>query len=171
MATPTTLPATFVAGNVLTAAQMNNLRGAFRVLQVVQGGRSTAFSTTSVTMVDVTDVTLSITPSATSSKILLLLTGGSANSGNNINSFNVLRGATILSASGSGVTFNAYYGATTTLDLHHFAWSFLDSPNTTSATTYKLQMSVGAGTGYVNRRASGTDSTTSTYLTALEISA
>jgi hypothetical protein len=33
MATPTNLPATFVAGNVLTAAQQNGLRGAFRVLQ------------------------------------------------------------------------------------------------------------------------------------------
>jgi len=34
MATPTSLPATFVAGNVLTAAQMNDLRGAFRILAV-----------------------------------------------------------------------------------------------------------------------------------------
>ena len=35
MATPTTLPAAFVSGAILTADQMNNLRGAFRVLQVV----------------------------------------------------------------------------------------------------------------------------------------
>jgi hypothetical protein len=41
MATPTTLPASFVAGNILTAAQLNNLRGAFRVLQVVQATDAT----------------------------------------------------------------------------------------------------------------------------------
>jgi hypothetical protein len=35
MATPTTLPASFVAGSILTAAELNDLRGAFRVLQVV----------------------------------------------------------------------------------------------------------------------------------------
>ena len=35
MATPTTLPATFVSGNVLEALQLNDLRGAFRVLQTV----------------------------------------------------------------------------------------------------------------------------------------
>jgi hypothetical protein len=35
MAAVTPLPATFVSGDVLTAAQMNDLRGAFRVLQVV----------------------------------------------------------------------------------------------------------------------------------------
>jgi hypothetical protein len=35
MATPTALPTAFVAADVLTAANMNLLRGAFRVLQVV----------------------------------------------------------------------------------------------------------------------------------------
>ena len=42
MATPTNLPASFVAGAILTAAQQNDLRGAFRVLQVVQGTTTTA---------------------------------------------------------------------------------------------------------------------------------
>ena len=49
MATPTTLPASFTAGQVLTAAQMNDLRGAFRVLQVVQATKANTFSTTSAT--------------------------------------------------------------------------------------------------------------------------
>jgi hypothetical protein len=47
MAAVTTLPAAFVAGNVLTAAQLNNLRGAFRVLQVVQSITTTAVTITS----------------------------------------------------------------------------------------------------------------------------
>ena len=71
MATPTTLPATFVAGNVLTADQMNDLRGAFRILQVVTGTTSTTVSTTSTSYIT-TNLTASITPSSTSSKILLI---------------------------------------------------------------------------------------------------
>ena len=72
MATPTTLPASFSAGAVLTAAQMNNLRGAFRVLQVVGATYSTQTSSSSSTFAD-TGLTASITPSATSSKILVFV--------------------------------------------------------------------------------------------------
>ena len=51
MATPTTLPATFVAGNVLTAAQMNDLRGAFRVLQIVSTTKTDTFTTSNTNTV------------------------------------------------------------------------------------------------------------------------
>jgi hypothetical protein len=44
MATPTTLPATFVAGNVLEAEQLNDLRGAFRVLQTVSTTKTDTFT-------------------------------------------------------------------------------------------------------------------------------
>lgn len=75
MATPTTLPATFVAGNVLTAAQMNNLRGAFRVLQVVSTTLTTSFTSgAGGAYANVTGLSATITPSATSSKILIMAT-------------------------------------------------------------------------------------------------
>jgi len=73
MATPTSLPATFVAGNVLTAAQMNDLRGAFRILQVVSTTKTDTFTTTSTSFTDVTGMSVTITPTATSSKVLVLV--------------------------------------------------------------------------------------------------
>jgi aromatic ring hydroxylase len=172
MATPTTLPATFVAGNVLTAAQMNDLRGAFRVLQVVTTEKTDTFSTTSTSFVDVTGVSVSITPSATSSKVLVLVqfVGGSNGSGG-AQRVNLVRGSTNIAQSTGGITnqtqiFYTAGSATTTC-----AIAYLDSPSTTSATTYKLQTAVdGSATVFVGRRPD-VDQRAITTITALEISA
>ena len=72
MATPTTLPATFVSGAVLTAAQQNDLRGAFRVLQVVTGTTIEPVTNSTTTPEDTT-LTQTITPTSTSSKVLVLV--------------------------------------------------------------------------------------------------
>ena len=139
MATPTTLPATFVAGNVLTAAQLNSLRGAFRVLQVVYGSTSTSTSS-SVTAYADTTLTATITPSATSSKVLVLVnqngiykSSGNANNGLNLKLF---RGATELGllAAAAGYTNSALENIQNSVNA-----TVLDSPATTSATTYKTQ--------------------------------
>jgi hypothetical protein len=138
MATPTTLPAAFTAGQVLTAAQQNALRGAFRILQVVSGSTSTQATSATTAFAD-TGLTATITPSATSSKILVLVTqnGVLKNTGNASNACNLklLRGATDLQALSE-------VGKTNT-DLLNIVGSSsflcLDSPATTSATTYKTQ--------------------------------
>ena len=72
MATPTTLPATFVSGDVLTAAQMNDLRGGFRVLQVLSTAKIDTFSSSSTSYVDVTGLSVAITPQFSTSKILVM---------------------------------------------------------------------------------------------------
>ncbi len=164
MATPTTLPATFVAGDVLTAAQMNNLRGAFRVLQVVQGTLGTIATSASSTYAD-TGLTVSITPQSTSSKILVMVNNqwqkSSANSGNGSN-YQIVRNSTAIQAYGLiGYTGSALQNIGTS------SMTFLDSPSTTSATTYKLQFAnnFNGGTIYVS-----SDGSTST-ITVMEISA
>ena len=180
MATPTTLPATFVSGNVLTAAQMNNLRGAFRVLQVVSTAKTDTFTTTSTTFTDVTGLTATITPSATSSKILIvaMLNGGAITSANNLH-MRLARGGTAIfvgDAAGSrtqatGASFDA------SLVAAPFPGIFLDSPSTTSATTYSIQVrtNVAAQTAYVNRTATDTDNAgfprLPSSITVMEISA
>ena len=139
MATPTTLPASFTAGQVLTASQMNNLRGAFRVLQVISATNSTQINSSSTSYVD-TGTTATITPSSTSSKILVLLNQGGVTktatdslSGTNIRLFrdatNILNvainfGLTLSSTALEGMTASAMW---------------LDTPNTTSAVIYKTQ--------------------------------
>ena len=139
MATPTTLPAAAVAGDVLTAAYVNALRGAFRVLQVVSANYSTQAANTTNTYAD-TGLTATITPSATTSKILVLvnqagiLKGGvSAATACDLSLF---RGATNISffCYGAGYTNSA-----STNTVGNSSTMYLDSPATTSATTYKTQ--------------------------------
>ena len=187
MATPTTLPATFVAGNVLTAAQMNDLRGAFRVLQVVSTAKLDTFTSTSATYTDITGLTATITPSATSSKILIFATvNGSisnANSdayflrinGGNASTFvgdaasNRRRTATSNGYSAPAAAWNPYY----TMQTHQI--TYLDSPATTSATTYAVQIIIPQGTAYINRSAFDADNVYNgrgaSSITVMEISA
>jgi len=181
MATPTTLPATFVAGDVLTAAQMNDLRGAFRVLQVVSTLKSDTFSTTSTSFVDVTGLSVTITPSATASKVLVLVQVNSGMSGDITNYLQLVRDSTAIdigAASGgsplASISTAMFGGTWQSLLTTPGVLTFLDSPATTSATTYKIQQKVNTGTGYVNRtgRDNGsTDARTASTITVMEISA
>ena len=143
MATPTTLPATFVAGNVLTAAQQNALRGAFRVLQVVNATFSTAGSSTSSTYAD-SGLTATITPSATSSKVLVICNLTLYNTAASTSAaLKLLRGATtVLNTTGYAFSTGGSQSADPTLIA-------LDSPATTSATIYKLQFARESGAGTV----------------------
>jgi hypothetical protein len=179
MATPTSLPATFVAGNVLTAAQMNDLRGAFRVLQVVSTTKTDTFSTSSTSLTDITGLSVSITPSATSSKILIVL--DLSHIGLDADNWffgDVTRGGTPIGvgAAAGSRTQSSWAGATVSGNRPiNCNWHFLDSPNTTSATTYQARARVAANTLYINRHS--TDSDAAGYprsvssITALEVSA
>jgi hypothetical protein len=172
MATPTTLPASFVSGAVLTASQMNNLRGAFRILQVVSTTKTDSFSTTSTTYVDVTGVSATITPSSTDSKILVVVSGlfGNSNS-TTLCLLNLVRGSTNIAQSTGGTSNSSLVNYTnTSFGVDNFSLMFLDSPATTSATTYKLQMRVDGNTGYVGRLI-GADIRAVTTLTVFEVSA
>lgn len=138
MATPTTLPNSFTAGQVLTASQMNNLRGAFRILQVVAASYNTETSSATSTFVT-TGLTATITPSATSSKILVIVNqaGCFKDTNNTALQLRLLRGATEISA------FELYGGRTESVAANAFGTCstiILDSPSTTSATTYSTEM-------------------------------
>lgn len=172
MATPTTLPATFVAGNVLTAAQMNNLRGAFRVLQIVQATKANVFTTSSATYVDVTDLSVTITPSATSSTILVCMTvQTAAQTGDAV--VRLVRGATAIAAGTGGSGYNGVGMASSSYPNSMFtiATNFLDSPATTSATTYKVQALSNSGITHINRRGFDASYGGFSTITVMEISA
>ena len=165
MATPTTLPASFTAGQVLTATQMNDLRGAFRVLQVVNATYDTQTSTSSSTYSD-TGLTASITPSATSSKVLILVSQGGCmkDTNNTYLRLKLLRGSTDL------IAFEQYGGFTNTTASNAFgscSTMYLDSPATTSATTYKTQLMSNNNNAAVYVQTNFSKST----ITLLEISA
>lgn len=166
MATPTNLPAAFTSGAVLTAAQQNDLRGAFRILQVVQGTTSTITSSSTTAYADTT-LTATITPQSTTSKILVMVAHGSVfrSNGNVLNGVNLrlLRGATVISTFGGGIGYTG-----TALDLTGSCSTvYLDSPATTSATTYKTQFSNNVAAASVQVQVSASLST----ITLLEVSA
>ncbi len=165
MATPTTLPATFVAGDVLTAAQMNNLRGAFRVLQVVYGSSATQTTNSSNTYADTT-LSASITPSATSSKVLVIVNqaGCFKDTNNTWQNLVLLRGASIVVQFGS---YGGYTASTADIGFGTVSTSYLDSPSTTSATTYKTQQASNNNNAKVGCQAAGATST----IILMEISA
>jgi hypothetical protein len=106
------------------------------VVQVVSAGTSTGVTVTSTTETD-TGVTATITPTSTSNKILVLVTmmGVFKSSGNADNRVHLRlkRGTTTINDSGGN------FHTTTALNQRGaIAISNLDSPATTSATTYKV---------------------------------
>ena len=155
MATPTTLPATFVDGDILNASEMNALRGAFRVLQVVAGSTSTQVSNATATFTDTT-LTATITPQSADSKILVLvlqnnLWKSSAFFDTRMD-LRLLRGATQLVVFAHNILF-------TSSTVEQFQGSagvmYLDTPATTSATTYKTQFNSVSGTSQVQVQSQG----------------
>jgi hypothetical protein len=122
---------------------------------VVSVARTTAFTTTSTSMTDWTDVDLSITPTSATSKVLVMLVcPTTANSATDINRMEIVRGATPLFGAASLRT-------PSTAETGSMSIVFLDSPNTTDPTTYKARVSVVSGTGTFTR---GT-------ITAIEVAA
>jgi hypothetical protein len=158
--------------------------GAGSVLQVVSTTKTDTFSTTASSFTDVTGLSVSITPTSSSSKIFVILS--MTISGQNANGgaiYQFVRGSTAICIGDSaGSRQRASGGAPYISDSNVYntiSGSFLDSPATTSSTTYKIQVVGGnAGGGvYVNRTQNDTDasnfynSRTASTITVMEIAA
>jgi len=114
-----------------------------KVLQVVTDVFSTETGTTSTSYVAVSGFAATITPSSTSSKILVLCSASSYINAADAYLGTIYRGATDLG------TFGRLYSAAGGLG-GFISFNYLDSPSTTSATTYTYYHKVGSGTGYVS---------------------
>jgi len=119
-----------------------------KVLQVVVGRTTTQASSSSSSYAD-TNLTATITPSATTSKILVLISQNglvkSAASANNRIAIRLNRGATAL----DNFVADGLDTGTALLNSGSASYSYLDSPATVSATTYKTQFISNAGTATV----------------------
>jgi len=120
-----------------------------KVLQVVQGTTTTNVVSNSSAFADTT-LTASITPSATTSKILVLIshpaTAKTNGNASNRVGFKLFRGST-------EVAYFSEYGAFTNSALTwigSYSFNYLDSPNTTSATAYKTQFNNGQNVAEVS---------------------
>ena len=148
------------------------------IIQVVQTVKNDVFTTSSVVSsggyVDITGLAVTITPQSASNKILCKAIIYNSVASNNVIFFRMLRGSTFINqpsgTSSSGASYNAhafsYYDATyqdsTVIEL-------LDSPATTSATTYKIQMGVTGQTGTINAFAGTSNYYGISTITAMEV--
>ncbi len=148
-----------IQDDTVVAADIASSVALGKVLQVIYGTTNTQTTTGQTSYVD-TGLSASITPSATSSKVLILVS-------QNINVktdtsserpvyWNIVRDSTQLVYAGSEVdtnTTNQFRG-----DVFN-GLNFLDSPNTTSATTYKTQFKLTAQQADIYAQNNSTNST------------
>jgi hypothetical protein len=135
------------AGTVLTNATTTGFP-AGSVLQVVNATYAVQVNNTTNTMVD-TGLTATITPTSASSKILVLISqnGCQKPAFDTTINLRLLRGATEILLFGRYVSGN---GGAAQANLTSVSASFLDSPATTSATTYKTQFNNDTPAGTCN---------------------
>ena len=125
--------------------------GGGKVLQVVTATDSTQRTTTSTSFVTASNtLSLSITPSATSSKIFIIASSsGQNNTANGYAYYTLFKDSTNLGDSTSGMTVVQQESGSNN-NKFSIGMSYLDSPSSTSALTYAVYMKVNTGTGVLN---------------------
>jgi hypothetical protein len=132
------------------------------VLQVKQTVKTSSFTTSSVSPTDVTGMSVSITPTSASNKILVMFYVGIVGntSAGQATEFYLLRDSTQLNigdADGNRTRVTASQNSTASYGGSALSITFLDSPATTSATTYKIQLATqDTGTATFNIRGDDT---------------
>ena len=149
------------------------------VLQVLSVTKTDTFSTsTTGSFVDVTGLSIAITPKFSTSKILVLYDTmiGPQDTG----FFRIVRDSTVIKqgdAAGSRIrtTIGSITPGGNNDKSAPAAGSYLDSPSTTSSVTYKIQVQNYVGTLYVNRSFNDSDATYSgrgaSTITLMEVAA
>ena len=130
------------------------------IIQVVQTVKTDTFSTSSSSLVDITGLSVSITPSSSSNKILVMGNViGSVNTNGANMSFQLQRnGTAIYYGDAASLRFQGFEGANNYADwMLAFTPIYLDSPATTSTLTYKIQTRT-SNTLYINRTGDDPDS-------------
>ena len=156
------------------------------IIQVKQTVKTDTFSTLNETFTDVTGLSVSITPKFSTSKIMVSYSGCGGSGTNRVGHIRLARviggttttdifigdqsGASQAQASSSFVQSNTYF-------VSSFSGTFIDSPSTTSAVTYKLQLAAGdqdyqvhIGRSHDNNN-EFSRSTTPSQITVMEVSA
>ena len=135
------------SGQALVTDASGNLSfaGTGKILQVVSTAKTDTTSTTSlITFVDISGMSVSITPSSSSNKILVIVDMRLGVNENRNVAYRIMRGSTAIyigDAAGSRTrgTGSIRLMSDAKYDMQSETAVFLDSPSTTSATTYKVQ--------------------------------
>jgi hypothetical protein len=129
--------------------QANGVTGGGKVLQVVSATTATTVTTTSTSYVT-TGLAATITPTLATSKVYVISTQAADGNATDESCFTLFRGTVagtnLGAAAGMASIFPGVYGVA--------AMTFLDSPNTTSATTYTSGMKNLSGSGQTRAQSS-----------------
>jgi hypothetical protein len=151
-----------------------------KILQVVSATKTDTQSFTGNQQADISGLSVSITPSSTNSKILVFgyVVGGWQNASAKIG-IHLFRGSTEIlqgDAAGNRIGMVGFIYIAIQCDAPiAMPFNYLDSPSTTSTTTYKIQAENmdPQGTVYINRSFSDTDSSifgrTASTITVMEV--
>ena len=156
--------------------------GGGKVLQVVSTAKTDTYSSTSPeTMTNITGFNVAITPAATSSKVLIIISVGYSTTTANNSWFRLVRGTTAIAVGDARSSRIRMWWKLPRVDVTRgyfvSSFTFLDSPSSTSEETYRLQV---GGTGdaaqiYLNKSHIDPDNsegvTGCSTITAIEIGA
>tara|TARA_Y100000401_G_scaffold76921_1_gene62655 strand:- start:229 stop:759 length:531 start_codon:yes stop_codon:yes gene_type:complete len=154
------------------------------IIQVKQIVKTDTFSYTGSTFVDVTGLSVAITPTSTSSKILVLYDLCWGTSDGHV-SMRLMRGSTMIKVGDAASNRTRCTGhwhdggdqSGDKYDIVQHAGTILDSPATTSSVTYKIMVGTNDSTNNVCVNRSGNDSDanwegrTASAITLMEVSA
>jgi hypothetical protein len=162
-ATGITTAQTVSASNITTGTLPKAQLPTGSVLQVVNASLQIGLNSTTSTSFVSSPLTASITPTSSSSKIFIVVSSqGVVSSTSYVTAYTIYRNSTNLGSS-TGMTF---IGSAQSMSL---SLSYLDSPATTSSTTYTVYFRVNGGTGYMGDTLGGVSPISSIVL--MEISA
>ena len=161
--------------SIIKVDTIQNATGAFehaRLVQVQSVTKTTAFTTTSTSLVDITGFTDAITPTNSANKILVIVSANIANStADNASMITLIRGTTAIAigTDGSGFNVSGYTAPSENYDVSGVSIVHVDSPSSTSAVTYKVQAQANNGTFCLNRRGDDTSTAMVSSITLVEI--
>lgn len=148
--------------------------GVGKILQVVQTvyTANTTYSVTAHSWFEITELATTITPSSTSSKILAMVNFGKIDISGNGWSHKFVRNSTDIGVgdlvgSRKQATFGANGYGVDANQVDALTFMYLDSPSTTSATTYKIYAAIENTTLYLNRTGNYTDSADTIHSTGI----
>jgi len=151
------------------------------IIQIKQALKTDAFSTSSTSYVDITGLSVTLTPKFSTSKVFIsfdLATGHTTSTQQSIQLVRQVSGSdTIINACAYDSSTSMFYvdaaDSYETWDRNHVTYQCIDSPATTSAVNYRLRTYIysSSQTQYVNRCHNSANNTGSSTLTVMEVSA
>ena len=162
------------SGDTVSLTSGAKTSGFGKIGQVVSTTKTDGFSTSSTSVTDVTGLSVSITPTSTSSKILILVDGNVSETSQTAGgAMKLFRDSTEIckgtNGSATNIGFDNMRRNSGSDESKKFAMNFLDSPSSTSSTTYKISVKVEGGTWYVNRTGSSDNNSLVSTITVMEI--